>query len=100
MWSMMERQERCNLRINFENDRSAVTTITAIGPGQRLEFLAPNRGATIAAFTRGQVQADAVNKLSHARPRAAALGSDGLNVNNALTPTARGEPHMPGLERE
>jgi hypothetical protein len=55
--------EKCvHLRVDDQHDTAAAPAVTAVGPTERFEFLAMNRGAAVAAVARPRVDHDPVDK--------------------------------------
>ena len=62
------RQQRRDLRVGDEHDVAAVTAVAAVGAGERLELLALDRHAAVAALAGAQVQRHPVDECDHALP--------------------------------
>ena len=58
-------QQGGGLRVDGDDDIAAIAPIAAVGPAEGLELLAANRGDTMAAFARGDVQQHAVDEGGH-----------------------------------
>ena len=57
----------CTLGVDLEDDVAAVAAVAAVGPAERLELLAVDRGHAVAAVAGSHVQDDAVDEGGHAR---------------------------------
>ena len=54
-----------HLRVDDEHDAAAAAAVTAVGAAERLELLAVDRGAAVAAVARPRVDDDAVDEPGH-----------------------------------
>ena len=60
--------EQCrHLRVGDEHDVAAVAAVAAVGAGERLELLALDRDAAVAAVARAQVEGHVVDECRHGR---------------------------------
>ena len=59
-------EQRRDLRVGDQHDVAAVTAVAAVGTGERLELLALDRHAAVAALARAQVQRHLVDECDHA----------------------------------
>ena len=59
------RQQRRDLRVGDEHDVAAVTAVAAVRAGERLELLAADGDASVAALARAQVERHAVDEGDH-----------------------------------
>jgi hypothetical protein len=61
-------QQRGDLRVAHEHDVSTVAAVAAVRAGERLELLALDRDAAVAAVTGEEVQGDLVDERGHGHP--------------------------------
>jgi hypothetical protein len=66
MWAVVILQQRRNLRIDNENDVTAVTAVTAIWSAEWLELFAMDRSTAVAAIAAANVEDYAIYKVGHA----------------------------------
>ena len=62
------RQQGRDLRVGDEHHVTAVTAVAAVGTGERLELLALDRHAAVAALAGAQMQRHSVDERDHAVP--------------------------------
>ena len=61
----VEVEQRVHLRIDDEHDAAAATAVAAVGAAERLELLAVDRRAAVAAVAGPRVDHDAVDEPAH-----------------------------------
>ncbi len=61
----MKVEQGVHLRVDNEDDAAAAAAVTAVGTAERLEFLAVNRGAAVAAGTRSCVYDHPIDESRH-----------------------------------
>ncbi len=61
----MEVQQRVDLRVDDEDDAAAAAAVAPVGAAQRLELLAVNRCAAVAAGTRPRMYDDPIDESRH-----------------------------------
>ncbi len=61
----VEVEQGVDVAVDFEDDVAAVASVTAVGAAERLELLAVDGGAAVAALTGADVQHHPVDEAGH-----------------------------------
>src|SRR5699024_8794034 len=82
MGPVMVAQQRGGGGVDLEDDIATAAPVAAVGTGQRLELLATDRGGSVAAGSRGDVEPDAVDERGHGGLRCS-VGRRGIPPGDA-----------------